>query len=89
MKARHVFFSLDMSTELENEVTKLLFRTRVTLIENGFAKACFQSVENPAAARDDINKQIRGFGDARLKPSDIHPALWFQADRLVKGSPLE
>ena len=89
MKARHVFFSLDMSTELENEVTKLLFRTRVTLIENAFAKACFQSVENPAAARDDINKQIRGFGDARVKPSDIHPALWFQADRLVKGSPLE
>ena len=65
MKDRHVFFSLDMSTELEDEVTELILRARVTLIENGFAKACFQSVENPAAARDDINKQIRGFGDAR------------------------
>ena len=77
------------SSVIESTET-LLKASRVTLVEVVMfhAMKAAKVEENRAAAKEDINCQIRGFGKARIFPiTDVHTCLWAAASRIVQGKP--
>ena len=87
LENRATFFGLTANAEEAEDVGKILTAARTTLVERHLFDALRTSMDptQVGTARDQVNNQIRMFGQAKVEAGNIEPSLWRLCNQVVAG----
>ncbi len=85
LKMRYGAFKQPVVEAISAKVLPLLTEARITLVEHYLFKACLKSNIDVAEAAADVNTQLRSFGQAGIKTTDLQPTLWLTCTKVTGG----